>query len=110
MNIKRVTDLEHNFNGHAKFKLITYLVEKKGFMGLSTTNIKKILLEGTRDGQSTGDPEKDKKGEAKMYFLNNNREVEKQLTNTEYNFVADLVVHFQTVLEANYPNEEVIKD
>jgi hypothetical protein len=103
MNIKRVTDLEHNFNGHAKFKLITYLVEKKGFMGLSTTNIKKRIL-------YTFDPEKDKKGEAKMYFLNNNREVEKQLTNTEYNYVADLVVQFQTVLEANNPKEEVIKD
>jgi hypothetical protein len=103
MNIKRIISFEHNFNGHEKFKLITYLTSKKGFMGLSTSDIKKRIL-------YVFDSKNDKKGDAKMYFLNDEREVDKQLTNTEYNEVADFVVQFQTFQEANKSKEKESKE
>lgn len=100
MNIKKVVDLEHSFNGHNKFKLITCLSDKKGFMGLNSSVIKKRIL-------YVFDPDKDKKGEAKMYFVNDDKEIETQLTNTEYNEVANLVAQFQTAEEANKTKEKV---
>jgi len=100
MSFKKVIGLEHNFNGHQKFKLITCLTTKKGFMGLTTTTIKKRIL-------YVFDPEVDKKGEAKMYFIDNNKEIEKQLTRTEYNEVAELTTQFQTIQEANRVKEVV---
>lgn len=92
MNIKKIVGFEHNFNGHSKFKLITYLTSQPIYLGLSSKVVKKRIL-------YVFDPEKDKKGDAKMYFINNDREVEEQLTNNEYNEVADLVIAFQ-----NTPN------
>lgn len=102
MNIKRIVDLEHNFNGHNKFKLITYLTPKKGFMSLSTSYIKKRIL-------YVFDPKVDKKGDAKMYFVDDDKEIENQLTNTEYNVVANLVTQFETTKEANKSKEKVSK-
>ena len=98
MNIKKVIGLEHDFNGHSKFKLITYLAEKKGFMGLTTTSIKKRIL-------YVFDPETNKKGDAKMFTVNNDKEVEQELTNTEYNIVAKFVQQYTTAQEANKTKE-----
>ena len=102
MNIKKIVDLKHTFNGHEKFKLITYLTTKRGFMGLNSSQIKKRIL-------YVFDPEKDKKGDAKMYFVNDDKEIEEQLTNIEYNEVANLVTQYQTTKEANKSKEKVTK-
>ena len=103
MNITKVIGLEHSFNGHDKFKLITCLIKKTGFMGLNTSYIKERIL-------YVFDVKKDKKGEAKMYTVNDDREIEKQLTSIEYNQVADLTVQFQTAEEANKVKEKEVTD
>jgi hypothetical protein len=103
MDIKRIISFEHNFNGHEKFKLITYLTPKKGFMGLNPSQVKKRIL-------YVFDPKTGKKGDAEMYFIDDNREIEKKLTNTEYNEVANLVMQFQTTEEANKSKEKESKE
>lgn len=103
MKINRIVGMEHNFNGHAKFKLITYTTIEKGFMGLTSKEIKKRILYVF---DSTVKP----KPNAEMYFVNDEKEVEKKLTASEYNTVADLTIEFQKTEEVNTVKEEPKKE
>ena len=101
MKIKKVVGLEHSFNGHDKYKLITYLTPvKTGFMSLTTSLVKKRIL-------YTYDPDKEKKtGNPAMFFLNNDKEVERELKTNEYEQVAILISQYSKTLEVNKAKEK----